>query len=156
MSLSFVLKFNCPRFNQFVSWFSKRYSIFKSKSSFISTNKEFEENFNVDKKNNEIVSNKKKNKKKIFTKIELNQVKKIEGPIFSEEDDGVDEATKVKKEEQKKPQSFLSRYWYIIAMVMIMMMMNGGGGQDPQQGQGQQGQGQGQQAGATGNTNAGK
>ena len=97
---------------------------------------------------------KKKNKKKIFTKIELNQVKKIEGPIFSEEDDGVDEATKVKKEEQKKPQSFLSRYWYIIAMVMIMLMMNGG--QDPQQGQGQQGQGQGQQAGATGNTNAGK
>jgi len=117
---------------------------------------DFEEDFSVEEDDEEIVSNKKKNKKKIFTKIELNQVKKIEGPIFSEEDDGVDEATKVKKEEQKKPQSFLSRYWYIIAMVMIMMMMNGGGGQDPQQGQGQQGQGQGQQAGATGNTNAGK
>ena len=115
---------------------------------------DFEEDFGIDDDDEEIVRNKKK-KKKTFTKIELSQVKKVEGPVFSEEDDGVDETTKVKKEEKKPPQSFLGRYWYIIAMVMIMMMMNGG--QEPQQpGQGQQGQGQGQQTGATGNANAGK
>jgi hypothetical protein len=112
---------------------------------------DFEDDFSED-DDEEIVTNK-KNKKKNFTKIELNQVKKIEGPIFSEEDDGADEATKIKKEE-KKPQSFLSRYWYIIAIMMVMMMMNGGG-QEPQPGQGQQGQGQGQQAGGAGNTNPG-
>ena len=120
-------------------------------SDSVGKNPAFEDDFTED-DDEEIVTNKKK-KKKNFTKIELNQVKKIEGPIFSEEDDGADDATKIKKEE-KKPQSFLSRYWYIIAIMMVMMMMNGGG-QEPQPGQGQQGQGQGQQAGGAGNTNPG-
>ena len=102
---------------------------------------DFEDDFiEDDDEDEEIVRNKKK--KKIFTKIELNQVKKLEGPLFSEDDDGVDETIK-KKNEPEKPQSFLSKYWYLIAILMLMMMMNGG--QEPQPGQ--QGQGQGQQAG---------
>ena len=104
---------------------------------------DFEDDFSEDDDDKEIVSNKKK--KKIFTKIELNQLKKIDGPIFQEDDDGVEEITKKKKEEEK-PKSFLSRYWYIIAIVMLIIMMNGG--QDPQAAaQGQQGQGQSQQSG---------
>ena len=104
---------------------------------------DFEDDFSEDDDDEEIVTNKKK--KKIFTKIELNQIKKIDGPLFQEDDDGVEEITKKKKEEEK-PKSFLSRYWYIIAIVMLMMMMNGG--QDPQAAaQGQQGQGQSQQSG---------
>ena len=99
---------------------------------------DFEDDFSEDDDDEDIVRTKKK--KKIFTKIELNQVKKIEGPIFSEEDDGIDETIKKKKEEEK-PKSFLSRYWYVIAIVMLMMMMNGG--QEQQPGQGQAGQGQG-------------
>ena len=98
---------------------------------------DFEDDFSEDDEDEEIVRNKKK--KKSFTKIELIQVKKVDGPIFSEEDDGVDETMKKKKVEEK-PKSFLSKYWYIIAIVMFMMMM--GGGQDPQQGKGQAGQGQ--------------
>ena len=102
---------------------------------------DFEDDFiEDDDEDEEIVRNKKK--KKIFTKIELNQVKKLEGPLFSEDDDGVDETIK-KKNEPEKPQSFLSKYWYLIAILMLMMMMNGG--QEPQPGQ--QGQGQGQQTG---------
>ena len=108
---------------------------------------DFEDDFSEDDDDEEIVRSNKK-KKKIFTKIEMNQVKKIEGPIFSEEDDGVDESTKPKKVEEQ-PKSFLSRYWYLIAIFMFMMMMSGGG-QDPQQAQGQQGQGQQGGAGATG------
>ena len=104
---------------------------------------DFEDDFiEDDDEDEEIVRNKKK--KKIFTKIELNQVKKLEGPLFSEDDDGVDETIK-KKNEPEKPQSFLSKYWYLIAILMLMMMMNGG--QEPQPGQQGQGQGQGQQAG---------
>ena len=99
---------------------------------------DFEDDFSEDVDDEDIVRTKKK--KKIFTKIELNQVKKVEGPIFSEEDDGIDETIKKKKEEEK-PKSFLSRYWYVIAIVMLMMMMNGG--QEQQPGQGQAGQGQG-------------
>jgi hypothetical protein len=107
---------------------------------------DFEDDFSEDdfEDDEEIVRNNKK-KKRIFTKIELNQVKKVEGPFFSEDDDGADETIKKKKEEEK-PKSFLSRYWYLIAIFMLMMMMNGG--QEPQPGQGQ-GQGQGQQAGTT-------
>ena len=106
---------------------------------------DFEDDFSEDdfEDDEEIVRNNKK-RKKIFTKIELNQVKKAEGPFFSEDDDGADETIKKKKEEEK-PKSFLSRYWYLIAIFMLMMMMNGG--QEPQPGQGQA---QGQQAGTTG------
>ena len=106
---------------------------------------DFEDDFSEDdfEDDEEIVRNNKK-RKKIFTKIELNQVKKVEGPFFSEDDDGADETIKKRKEEEK-PKSFLSRYWYLIAIFMLMMMMNGG--QEPQPGQGQA---QGQQAGTTG------
>jgi hypothetical protein len=106
---------------------------------------DFEDDFSEDdfEDDEEIVRNNKK-KKRIFTKIELNQVKKVEGPFFSEDDDGADETIKKKKEEEK-PKSFLSRYWYLITIFMLMMMMNGG--QEPQPGQGQA---QGQQAGTTG------
>ena len=107
---------------------------------------DFEDDFSEDdfEDDEEIVRNNKK-KKKMFTKIELNQVKKVEGPLFSEDDDGADETIK-KKKEAEQPKSFLSRYWYLIAIFMLMMMMNGG--QEPQPGQGQ-GQGQGQQTGTT-------
>ena len=102
---------------------------------------DFEDDYIDGDEDEEIVRNKKK--KKSFTKIELSQIKKVDGPLFTEEDDGAEEITKQKKEE-KQPKSFFGRYWYIIAFVMLMMMMNGG--QEPQQGQGQQGQ-QGQQTG---------
>ena len=113
------------------------------------SDEDFEDDFTEDEDDEEIVRSNKNKKKKIFTKIEMNQVKKIEGPIFSGEDDGVDESTKPKKVEEQ-PKSFLSRYWYLIAIFMFMMMMSGGGGQDPQQAQGQQGQGQQAGAGAAG------
>ena len=106
---------------------------------------DFEDDFTEEDDDEEIVRNNNKKKKRSFTKIELNQVKKVEGPIFSEEDDGADEVIKNKKKEEQ-PKSFLSRYWYIIAIFMFMMMM-GGGGQEPQPGQGQA-QGQGQQTGS--------
>ncbi len=103
------------------------------------------EDYLDDEEDEEIV--KKQKGKKVFSKIELNQVKKLEGPIFAEEDDGTDEISKKKQENQKKPpQSFFGRYWYIIAIVMFMLMMNGGGQEQPQTGQGQ-GQGQGQSQG---------
>ena len=55
---------------------------------------------------------KKSKGKKGFTKIELSQINKLDGPIFTEEDDGTDETIKKKKEEQKNPpKSFLGRYW---------------------------------------------
>ena len=106
---------------------------------------DFEDDFTEEDDDEEIVRNNNKKKKRSFTKIELNQVKKVEGPIFSEEDDGADEVIKNKKKEEQ-PKSFLSRYWYIIAIFMFMMMM-GGGGKEPQPGQGQA-QGQGQQTGS--------
>ena len=110
---------------------------------------DFEDDFDDEEEDEEIV--KKQKGKKGFTKIEIEQMKKLEGPIFAEEDDGTDEILKSKKEEQKKPPtSIFGRYWYIIAIVMFMLMMNGGQEQ-PQTGQGQesgqgqnQGQGQGQ------------
>lgn len=82
--------------------------------------------------------------KKEFTKIELNKIKIVDGPYFAEDDDGLDEVAKQKKEAKNPPpQSFMSKYWWIIAIVMFMMMMK----QNPEeegQGQGQGGQGQGQ------------
>ncbi len=109
---------------------------------------DFEDDFDDEEEDEEIV--KKQKRKKGFTKIEIEQMKKLEGPIFAEEDDGTDEILKSKKEEQKKaPTSIFGRYWYIIAIVMFMLMMNGGQeqsqtGQGQESGQGQnQGQGQG-------------
>ncbi len=114
----------------------------KIKSIKYIADEDYEDDF--DDEEEEIV---KKQKKKVFSKIELNQVKKLEGPIFAEEDDGTDEKSKKKQENQKNPpKSFFGRYWYIIAIVMFMLMMNGGQEQ-PQTGQGQgqqQGQSQGQ------------
>ena len=107
---------------------------------------DFEDDFSEEDEDDEdIVRNNNKKKKKSFTKIELNQIKKVDGPIFSEEDDGADETIKKKKVEEK-PKSFLGKYWYYIAIFMLVMMMSGGG-QEAQAAQGQS-QGQGQQAGS--------
>ena len=67
---------------------------------------DFEEEFDDEEIEDE-ESTKKKKGKKGFTKIELTQIKKLDGPIFAEEDDGVDEMVKRKKEEKTKkpPQS---------------------------------------------------
>ena len=117
----------------------------KIKSFRYVADEDFEDDFLDDEGDDEEIVRNTKKKKKTFTKIELSQVKKVDGPLFSEEDDGAEEITKQKKE-NKQPQSFWGRYWYIIAIVMFMMMMNGG--QDPQAAQGQQGQGQQSAAGA--------
>ena len=117
----------------------------KIKSLKYIADEDFEDDID-DEEDEEIV--KKPKGKKIFSKIELNQVKKLEGPIFAEEDDGTDEIFKKKQQENQKkpPQSIFGRYWYIIAIVMFMLMMNGGGQEQPQTGQGQ-GQGEGQSQG---------
>ena len=60
---------------------------------------DFEYDFSEDDDDEEIVSN--KTKKIIFTKIELNQLKKIDGPIFQEDDDGVEEITKKKNDPRR-------------------------------------------------------
>ncbi len=101
---------------------------------------DFEDEIDDEEDDEEIV--KKKKGKKGFTKIELSQISKLEGPIFAEEDDGIDETIKHKKEQQEKkpPQSIFGRYWYIIAIVMFMLMMQG----NQEQPQGGQGQGQAQ------------
>lgn len=82
-----------------------------------------------DEEDEDIVKNKKggNNKKKELTKIEIAKVKNIEGPYFSEEDEGLDENSKKKKiAKDAPPQSFLGKYWWIIALVMFMAMMGGG------------------------------
>lgn len=115
----------------------------KIKSINYVADEDFEEDFDEEEIEDEDIVKKKKGKKG-FTKIELTQMKKLDGPIFAEEDDGTDELIKKKKEEQTKkpPQSIFGRYWYIIAIIMFMLMMQGN--QEPQQGQGGQAQGQGQ------------
>ena len=115
----------------------------KIKSINYMADEDFEEEFDDEEIDDEEIVKKKKGKKG-FTKIELTQMKKLDGPIFAEEDDGTDEKVKRKKEEQnqKPPQSILGRYWYIIAIVMFMLMMQGN--QEPQQGGQGQGQGHGQ------------
>ena len=83
----------------------------------------------------------KKSKNKELTKIEINKVKIVDGPFFTENDDGLDEVSKQKKgTKNTQPQGFLGKYWWIIAIMMFMMMMKG------QDQEGQEGQGQGQQA----------
>lgn len=119
----------------------------KIKSIDYIADEDFEEDFDDEEEDEDIV--KKKKGKKQFTKIELTQLKKLDGPIFAEEDDGVDETIKKKKEQQQKkaPQSIFGRYWYIIAIIMFMLMMQPQQDQGQAQGQGQQGQGQGQSQG---------
>ena len=120
----------------------------KIKSINYLADEDFEEDFDDLEDDEEVV--KKPKGKKGLSKIELSQIKKFEGPLFAEEDDGVDEAIKKKKEEREKkaPKSFLGRYWHIIAIIMLMMMLQGGGQDQPQGGQAQgQGQGQGQAQG---------
>ena len=115
----------------------------KIKSINYLADEDFEEEFDDLEEDEEVV--KKPKGKKGFTKIELSQIKKFEGPYFAEEDDGIDETIKKKKEEKDKkaPKSIFGRYWHIIAIIMLMMMLQGGG-QAPQQGEQGQGQGQGQ------------
>ena len=115
----------------------------KIKSINYIADEDFDEEIDDEEDDEEIV--KKKRGKKGFTKIELTQISKLEGPLFAEEDDGVDESIKLKKDQQQKkpPQSIFGRYWYIIALVMFMLMMQG----NQEQPQGGQGQGQGQSQG---------
>ena len=115
----------------------------KIKSINYIADEDFDEEIDDEEDDEEIV--KKKKGKKGFTKIELTQISKLEGPLFAEEDDGVDESIKLKKDQQQKkpPQSIFGRYWYIIALVMFMLMMQG----NQEQPQGGQGQGQGQSQG---------
>jgi len=122
----------------------------KIKSINYMEDEDYEEDYDIDEDEDEEVEKKQKIKKG-GNKIELSQIKKLEGPIFAEEDDGVDLNTKNKKEKEKKqPQSFFGRYWYIIAIVMFMLMMNGGQPPEGAPGQGQgQGQNQGQPQGAS-------
>jgi len=117
----------------------------KIKSLNYMADEDFEDEYDDEEDDEEVV--KKKKGKKGFTKIEIAQIRRLEGPMFAEEDDGIDQMVKKKKEDQQKkpPQSFFGRYWYIIAIVMFILMMNGQE-QPPQTGQGQ-GQGQGQDQG---------
>lgn len=111
---------------------------------------DYDDNFDEDdddEDDEDIVRNKKGgNKKKDLTKIEIGKSKNVEGPYFSEDDEGIDETSKKKKaSKDAPPQSFLGKYWWIIALVMFMMMMQGGK-EDPNAGSEQgQAQGQGQQ-----------
>lgn len=110
---------------------------------------DYDDNFEDDDEEDDDEGDKKKgkgaNNKKGLTKIEISQIKNIEGPYFSEDDEGLDETSKKKKAaKDAPPQSILGKYWWIIALVMFMMMMSGGKEQEGEQGQGQtQGQAQG-------------
>lgn len=102
---------------------------------------DYDDDFDDD--DDEEIENGKKGKNKEFTKIELNKIKIVDGPYFTEDDEGLDEISKQKKEAKNPPpQSFMSRYWYIIAIVMFMLMMKGNNPEEEGQGQGAQGQGQ--------------
>ena len=103
-----------------------------------------DEDYDDDYDDDDEIETNKKSKTKESTKIEINKVKIVDGPFFSENDDGLDEVTKQKKgAKDSKPQGFFGKYWWVIAIMMFMMMMKGQ--DEPQEGQGQ-GQGQSQQA----------
>lgn len=106
---------------------------------------DYEDNFDDDEDDeddDEGIVKKQKTKGGI-TKIEISEIKAVEGPYFSEDDEGLDENSKKKKaEKETPPKSFLGKYWWVIAIFMFMMMMNSGK-EEQQEGQ-TQGQGQGQ------------
>ena len=98
---------------------------------------DYDEDYDDD-DDDEIETNK-KSKTKDLTKIEINKVKIVDGPFFTENDDGLDEVSKQKKDtKNSKPQGFLSKYWWIIAIMMFTMMMKGQDQEGQGQGQGQQ------------------
>ena len=68
----------------------------KIKSINYMADEDFEEEHDDEETDDEEIVKKKKGKKR-FTKIELTHMKKLDGPIFAEKDNGTDEKVKRKK-----------------------------------------------------------